>query len=92
MKVRFVNIDGHGITIKLDPEDGYFTGTVSEIQTKHSGNYILDRVMLKDNAGNHAVYLPGFGVLEQGLKFVITEKEASSGTFENQEISQSIVE
>lgn len=92
VKVHFVNLDGHGITINLDPGDGYFTGTVSEIQTKHSGNYILDRVMLKDNAGNRAVYLPGSGVLEHGLKFVITEKEAGSGTFENQEGSQDTVE
>jgi hypothetical protein len=28
--------------------------------------------MVKDNAGNRAVYLPGSGALEQGLQFVIT--------------------
>ena len=100
VKVRFVNLNGHGITINLNPENGHFTGTISEIQTKHAGNYVLDRVMLKDNAGNRAVYLPGSGVLEHGLQFVITEKDANtseapdilqnmdSGTFEIPDVSQ----
>lgn len=73
VKVRFVNQSGHGITVNLDPENGSFVGTVSEIQTMFAGTYVLDRVMVKDNAGNRAVYLPGSGVLEQGLQFVITE-------------------
>ncbi|MEA4847402.1 MAG: Ig-like domain repeat protein [Clostridiaceae bacterium] len=73
VKARFVNQNGHGITINLDPENGSYIGTVSEIQTKYAGTYVLDRVMVKDNAGNRAVCLPGSGALEQGLQFVIIE-------------------
>lgn len=80
VKARFVNQSGHGITVSLDPEHGMFSGTVSEIQTKYAGIYVLDRVMVKDNAGNRAVYRNGFGVLEQGLQFVITGKNGSTQT------------
>lgn len=79
VKVRFVNQCGHGITVSLDLHEGTegcYAGTVSEIQTKLAGTYVLDRVMVKDNAGNRAVYLPGSGVLEQVLQFVIGEKNA----------------
>ncbi|GEM_PF-691463 len=76
VKARFINQSGHGITVSLDPENGSYVGTVSEIQTKHAGTYVLDRVMVKDNAGNRAVYLSGSGVLERGLQFVIAEKDA----------------
>lgn len=73
VKARFENLSGHGITINLDPENGCYAGTVSEIQTKHAGTYVLDQVMIKDNAGNRSVYKAGSGVLENGLQFVITE-------------------
>lgn len=77
VKARFVNLNGHGITVTLDPDNGSFIGTVSEIQTKHAGTYVLDRVMVKDNAGNRAVYLPDSGVLKQKVQFIITEKNAN---------------
>lgn len=77
VKARFVNLDGHGITVTLEPDNGSFVGTVSEIQTKHAGTYILDRVMVKDNSGNRAVYSSGSGVLKQKVQFIITEKNAS---------------
>lgn len=77
VKARFVNLDGHGITVTLEPDNGSFVGTVSEIQTKHAGTYILDRVMVKDNSGNRAVYSSGSGVLKQKVQLIITEKNAS---------------
>ena len=36
--------------------------------------------MVRDNAGNRAVYRSGEGVLEQGMQFVITEKGAVEET------------
>jgi len=82
VKARFINQSGHGITVNLDLENGSFIGTVSKIQTKYAGTYVLDRVMIKDNAGNRAVYLSGSGVLEQAVQFIITDKNTNdaSGT------------
>lgn len=55
VKARFLGDNGRGISVTLKYVDGIYVGYLSASQLKHPGTYALQRVMLKDLAGNRAV-------------------------------------
>lgn len=52
VKARFLGDNGRGISLSLILVDGEYVGYVSPSQLKYEGTYKLQRVMLKDQAGN----------------------------------------
>ena len=55
VKARFIGDNGCGISLTLTLVDGEYVGYVSSSQLKHEGTYVLQRVMMKDKAGNRKV-------------------------------------
>ena len=56
VKARFLGDNGRGISVTLKLVDGSYVGYLSGNQVKHPGTYTLQRIMVKDMAGNRAVY------------------------------------
>lgn len=81
IKARFVEkTTGRGLSISLEQQsDGTWKETFSASQTETVGVYWLEKVMLKDLAGNRSVLLPGQGVLPKELAFTIVEDGIGSG-------------
>lgn len=55
VKARFLGDNGRGISLTLTLVDGEYVGYLSSSQLKYEGIYTLQRVMLKDKAGNRCV-------------------------------------
>ena len=55
VKARFLGDNGRGISLTLTLVDGEYVGYLSPSQLKYQGTYTLQRVMLKDKAGNRSV-------------------------------------
>ncbi|MGN1350501.1 MAG: hypothetical protein ACI4VM_05845 [Anaerovoracaceae bacterium] len=55
VKARFTGDNGRSISLTLTRVDQEYVGFLSPSQLKHEGVYTLQRIMLKDNAGNRRV-------------------------------------
>ena len=55
VKARFIGDNGRGISLTLTLVDGEYVGYVSSSRLKHEGTYVLQRIMMKDKAGNRKV-------------------------------------
>ena len=79
VKARFVDkTTGRGLSVSLvQQEDGSWKEVLSSSQTKLAGTYELEKVMVKDHAGNRTVLLPGQSVLPEACSFVIFEDETA---------------
>ena len=55
VKARFLGDNGRGISLTLVRVEGEYVGYISPSQLKQEGLYTLQRVMLKDKAGNRSV-------------------------------------
>lgn len=77
VKARFLGDNGRGISLTLAPADGEYVGYLSASQLKYEGTYTLQRVMLKDRAGNRSV-LTGFETIRIEVVSEPAFKEAAA--------------
>ena len=77
VKARFLGDNGRGISLTLTPADGEYVGYLSASQLKYEGTYTLQRVMLKDRAGNRSV-LTGFETIRIEVVSEPAFKEAAA--------------
>ena len=55
VKARFVGDNGRTISVTMTLTEGEYVGYLSPSQLKYEGSYTLQRLMLKDKAGNRRV-------------------------------------
>lgn len=63
VKARFLNQNGNGITVKLDWNGSSFSGVIKKGATKAGSTYQLNRVVIKDGAGNRGEFNADNGLL-----------------------------
>ena len=55
VKARFVGDNGRAISVTLTLAEGEYVGYLSPSQLKYEGTYVLQRLIMKDKAGNRSV-------------------------------------